>query len=46
MVGLFQILRLWALVSLPLGILVGQVLKANRRAASVPQHPRGRAEGG
>ena len=41
MVGFFQILRLWALVSLPLGILVGQMLKANRRASAVPLHPRG-----
>lgn len=36
MIGLLRFLRTWTLLSIPAGILVGKLLKANRRATTRP----------
>lgn len=36
MIGFLRFLRLWTLVSIPVGILVGKLLKTNRRATTKP----------
>lgn len=41
MAGFFRILRIWALASIPLGVLVGKLLKANRRASVPPRDAKG-----
>lgn len=34
MIGLLRFLRAWTILSIPAGILVGKLLKANRRATT------------
>lgn len=36
MIRLLRVLRLWTLMSVPAGIVIGKLLKANRRATTRP----------